>query len=151
MALDVNGVLNALVSHALDSGLFDRVLTHEPKSPPGNGLTCAMWISRIDPVAASGLSSTSVRIVVMARIYNNMLMEPQDAIDPNIATAAASLMEEYSGDFDLGGNARDVDLLGEFGLNLSSRDGYANLSKGIYRVMEITIPVVVNDAWTQSS
>ena len=50
MALDTQGILDRLASHAMTLGVFDRVNTHEPKNAPGRGITCAIWVERIDPV-----------------------------------------------------------------------------------------------------
>jgi hypothetical protein len=78
-----------------------------------------------------------------------MTREPQDDIDTDILNATDLLMNEYSGDFELGGNVREVDLLGEFGDSLSSQAGYVTIGGTMFRVMTITLPVIVNDAWNQ--
>lgn len=149
MALDIDSILNAVVSHAMASGLFERVNQHEPKNAPGHGLTCAAWVDSIEPVRTSGLASTSGRLVLNVRLYTNMLAEPQDAIDPNLTAAVATLMGAYSGDFQLGGNAREVDLLGGEGAPLSAKAGYMRQDGTEYRVFTITVPVIVNDLWEQ--
>lgn len=151
MALDVTTILDGVVSHALASGYFERVNQHEPKSPPGNGLSAAVWADRIEPVRSSGLLSTSARVVFQLRIYSGMLTEPQDDIDPNVMLAVDGLMTAYSGDFSLGGNVRSVDLLGQSGTPLSAQAGYISISNNMYRVMTITLPVIVNDVWDQVS
>lgn len=148
MALDIEGILDQVVNHAYRSGYFERVNTHEPKNSPGNGLTAAVWMDYLGPTT-SGLASTSVLVILKIRIYGNMLQEPQDEIDPDITLAAAGLIESLSGDFELSGAARCVDLLGESGERLSARAGYLNVSGVLYRVMDITLPILVNDVWTQ--
>ena len=86
------------------SGLFDRVNLHEPKNAPGGGLTAAVWADTMGPIpAASGLASTSGRVVLKVRTYTNMMSEPQDAIDPAMLRAVDILLTAYSGDFTLGG------------------------------------------------
>lgn len=150
MALDINDILNIVVSHAQASGSFDRVNQHEPKNPVGNGVTCAIWVDYISPVITSGLSSTSARLLLKVRIYKNMLSEPQDAIDPDITAAVDTQMTAYNGDFTLGGEARNIDIMGQYGVPLQAQAGYLNLGNTIYRVMEITIPIIVNDVWDQA-
>ena len=149
MALDISSILDGVVSHAMASGQFERVNQHEPKNAPGNGLTCAIWVDRIAPTTASGLASTSAVVTFRVRLYSGMLQEPQDAIDPNIVLAVDALMTAYSGDFDLGGNVRNVDLLGLAGIPLSAQAGYLNQDNKMFRVMDITLPVIVNDVWGQ--
>lgn len=151
--LNVQVTFDALQSHALASGVFDRVNTHEPANPPGNGLTAAIWADSIAPVAlASGLAVTSARVVYMVRVYSSTLQRPADAIDPAVMAAVDALMTAYSGDFDLGGTIRNVDLLGAHGAPLGAQAGYLPFPDGpVLRVMTITVPVIVNDAFVQAA
>lgn len=152
MAIDSTGLLDKAVSYAMASGLFDRVNGHEPKSDPGRGVTCAVWVDNIAPVPAqSGLSATTARVVLKQRIYTSMLSEPQDAIDPAILAAADNLIATYSSDFDWGATVKNVDLLGSSGIQLNAQAGYVNISGRIARIMDITIPLIINDLWTQSA
>ena len=148
----VRTLLDEIVSHAASLGIFDRVASHEPKNAPGSGLSCSVWADAIDPLArASGLASTSGRVAFNVRIYSNMLAEPQDDIDREILTATSTLMGAYSSDFTLGGIARAIDLLGMYGTPLSAKAGYLNHDGKLYRIMEITLPVICNDMWSQTA
>jgi hypothetical protein len=148
--LATTAIRGLLVSHAQATGYFEQVIAHEPKSAPGPGVTCAIWRRRTDPIRSSGLASTSVRSEFTARLYTSMLSEPQDGIDITIDDAADALFAAYSGDFELGGDARQVDLLGAYGTPLSLQFGYLDISGTKFRVGDITIPVIINDAWEQS-
>lgn len=151
MSLNVTGILDALVSHSAASGLFDAVLTHEPKSSPGTGVTTAIWCQSIGPLPRdSGLASTTTRVEFTQRVYSPMMSDPQDAIDPRVLAAVDALMGTYSGDFTLGGLVRNVDCLGAAGAPLSARAGYLVQDGKLFRVMDIVIPCVVNDLWSQS-
>jgi len=151
VAFDPQAVMDSIISHSLATGWFDRVQNHEPKQPPGNGLSAALWVDRIDPVGSvSGVDSTSLRVMFMMRIYTNMLQEPQDAIDPNVIQATFSIMQELSSDLGLGALVKNVDVLGAFGEGLVARAGYVKVDTQMYRVMTINIPVVVNDAFDQA-
>lgn len=151
MSLDINAILAKVESHALASGYLERVNTHEPKNAPGTGLTAAVWVDRIGPVpAGSGLTATTGVLALMVRIYADMLQEPQDAIDPNVIAAVDHLLGAYSGDFELGGKVRNVDLLGQAGTPMSAQAGYINIDHKLYRVMTITLPIIVNDLWSQN-
>lgn len=152
MTLNVTEILSQVESHALAAGYFDRVNTHEPKAAPGNGLTVAIWVDRIGPVPDnSGLTVTTGVLALMVRIYSNMLQEPQDAIDPNVTIAVDHLLGAYSGDFELGGNVRNVDLLGQSGTPMSAQAGYIDIDHKLFRVMTITLPLIVNDQWSQGA
>lgn len=143
-------IYDALMSHAMSLGLFERVNGHEPKAAPGRKISCAFWVESLRPVPTfSGLTSTSALLVVSCRIYTSMLTEPQDAIDPEILEATDALMSEYSGDFELGGSISHIDLLGKHGEPLTAKAGYMDQDNRIYRIMTIDIPMVISDAWGQ--
>lgn len=150
MSLDSVALFTAMESHALESGLFERVNGHEPKAAPGNGLTAAVWSQRIVPVPrGSGLKYTSGLVTFYLRIYQNMLMQPQDSIDPLVLNAVDVLFAAYSRDFTLGGLVRNVDLLGSTGTSLSAEAGYINQDGKMFRAMTLTVPLIINDLWEQ--
>ncbi len=146
-------LMNVIKSQALASGLFANVNGHEPKSAPqvGNALTYAIFVDAIDPIQSSGLASTSVRVTLTGRIYLSMFREPADTIDPDIINAASALMALYCGDFDLGGNARAVDIRGIHGIQLGAKAGYVSQDGKVYRSMDITLPILINDVWDEAA
>lgn len=151
MALDITAILASVESHVQTLGLFETVNLHEPKTKPANGLTCAIWADRIGPYpGASGLAATSGLVVMAVRIYTPMLQEPYDLIDPNMISATSALLAAFSGSFSLEGSVRNVDLLGESGTALSAVAGYINQDGKVLRVMTLTLPLVVNDVWSQA-
>ena len=145
----VQALFDALVSHAETLGIFDRVNTHEPKVAPGRGLSCSFWVDTVEPVQTSGLAATSGRIAFHVRLQTSFISKPEDGIDPALLTAVCVLLNEYSGSFTLGGIARDVDLLGQHGTALSAQAGFLTQGERLYRVMAITLPIVINDLFAQ--
>ena len=132
-------------------GIFDVVAGHEPKNAPGNGLAFSLhWAGARPHPRQSGLASTTVVVTWVARVWLNMLTEPQDDIDPLVLDATDRLCAAYSGDFTLGGTVRDVDLLGQAGTPLSAQGGYLKIDSATYRTSDITLPLIVNDVWTQA-
>jgi hypothetical protein len=144
-------LVDRIASHAMATGLFDRVNQHEPKSKPGRGLTCAVWIDRIEPaLGRSGLDATDARVVFNVRVYTSMLQQPQDAIDPNVMDAMDQLFAAYTGDFQLGDESRFIDVLGMTqGHPLFCQSGYINIDNMVFRVLTATVPVIVTSAWPQ--
>lgn len=151
----VQQTFDLVQSKILATGYFAMVNTSEPKSSPVDPLTAAVWIDRIAPVRSSGLASTSALLLIMCRIYTDMLQEPQDAIDPRVMQATNQVLSDFSGDFELidpqtsAATVREIDLLGAYGPGLSAQAGYISISGVMYRVMTITLPIIVNDCWTQ--
>lgn len=151
MTFRVMEIFQAVESHALTTGRFERVNLHEPKNAPGNGLTCAIWTEHLEAIRSSGLSVTSAVLRMYVRIYDNMLREPQDSIDPDVVAATAELFDAYNGDFELGGLVRNVDVLGSAGISLQAKAGYIQQDKGLFRCMTIVLPLIINDAWDQEA
>lgn len=150
MSLSVNPIMDAIVSHALTLGPFESVNKHEPKGFVSHGYAAALWVQSIMPLKGEGgLNTTTVRAEFTFRIYGNMLQEPADEIDPEISDAAELVMSTLTNDFELGASVRQIDLLGAYGTPLSSRAGYIVLSGKLYRVMDVTIPVIVDNVWEQ--
>lgn len=152
MALQIADLMDKAVSHAMACGHFELVNGHEPVNQPLNsGLTAAVWAEQITPVRSSGLNSTSVLVVLQIRVYSSTKTEPLSAIDPTTVAAVDALCSAYVGDFTLGGLVRQVDIRGQHGVRLEVRAGYLQQSGDVYRVMTITLPLVVNDLWEETA
>jgi hypothetical protein len=140
------------VSAAKKLGVFESVITHEPKSKPVSLPACAVWTQQLVPVAAvSGLAATSGRLELRARIYLNFLSKPEDRIDLDLVRFTSLLFGAYTGGFTLGGQVMEVDLLGAHGASLSATAGYIDHDSTMFRVMECTVPVIITDLWTQGA
>lgn len=137
-----------LKSTAAASGYFARSLTHEPKSAPGDGLTFACWLGTIAPVPErSGLPVTTARTEILCRIYSNMLAEPQDQIDIDLAKAASYVVSQLTADFGIDGAY--IDLLGAHGEPLRADSGYVELDRTMFRIVDIPTPFIADDVYDQ--
>jgi hypothetical protein len=149
----IDPIFDAVVSDIQRSGYFDMVNEHEPRTKPGMELRAAVWIQHITPLGtASGLSETSGRILFNVRMYSNLRMQPPDLIDPNLAKACSNTMRRYHDDFDFGLDplVRHVDLLGAYdGVGLYAQAGYLEQDSEVFRIMDLRVPVIVNDIWSQ--
>lgn len=148
--IDAVDLLARLVSHAKRAGGFRAVLGHEPKSAPGATPTVAFWVDSMDPVT-SGLDEVSVRVTITCRVYAVMLGEPGDGIDIDLLNAAGRLFRAYAGGFTLGGTARMIDIMGAEGVSLAMRAGYISIDSKLFRVFNITIPVILNDVFAEEA
>jgi hypothetical protein len=152
--VDAKGIFDLVASHCATTGYFDRVSGHEPKNAPGNGMTAAVWLGTLQPdPELSGLATTTPRLALSIRLYSPMLAEPQDGIDPGLIGAAHAVMANISGDYTLGGLVRNVDLLGMSATGgMGGEAGYLNQDGKLYRVVVITVPMILldSDAWSQS-
>lgn len=155
LALNIAGVQTIyanMVNEALLTGLFKSVNTHEPKTPPTVPLHCAIFVGYIGPVPGeSGLDYTTGLLRFNARVYKSFIEKPEDGIDPAITWACLKLMDMFSNDFTLGGNVKEIDLLGHSGSRLEATAGYITIADKIFRSMTVNVPVIVNDLWTQAA
>ena len=149
MSIDINGILDVIVTHAQSTGHFQVVTEHESKQSGTNSLTAGVWVERIDPIKSSGLNSASVRLELEMRVYGSTMTEPYDDIDSRITQAVDDLFTAYIGDFELGGEARHIDIFGAYGQGLGVRVGFLNSDGREYRVFQIRIPIILNDVWTE--
>ncbi|MCP2248738.1 hypothetical protein [Lentzea aerocolonigenes] len=152
MSLDFTPALKRIESMILATGLFKQVNLHEPKNAPGKGLVCAVYLDDIGPVPQeSGQNVTTGRVVFKARIFLPMLTKPEGLIDQTIGHAACKIIEVLSGDIDLQNNVKYVDLLGATGTTLSAKGGYLTIDTTMFRIMDVTIPLIFNDIWNQGT
>lgn len=142
---------------AKQSGLFDRVDDHEPRNPPGRGLTCQVLMGAFEPVGrGSGLQVTSARMEFTVRISAPRMQSPDGKTDRAVLYAATYLMAAYNAELDLDevtpdGLVRCVDVLGMYGDALHMEPGWITDSEGNYRVAELTVPLILNDVFPQGA
>lgn len=151
MSISTEAILQALSSETKQLGIYDRVLRHEPKNPPGDGLTCSIYMTSLAPVMASGLNRTAALMIVGVRAQLPMLTEPQDDVDLRVTRAVDKTIESYCGAFTLGGLIRAVDIKGMAGTPIRVDYGYLDQGGTLYRFGEITTPLIVNDAWSHTA
>lgn len=148
MALDIDTLLSKLVSHALSTGHFDSVNTHEPDNAPGNGITANVVLDTITPVPG-GMATTSCRVAFFMTMMYPAEAQPRDDTEPYLIKALDAVMGRLTGDLRLDNTVRMIDLLGAHGDGLEALAGYTKIQEQVYRIMELTIPVIVNDVWVQ--
>lgn len=139
-----------MVTHAMSIGYFDSVNRFETKKSPSNGIHASMWVADIRPIKTSGLSTTSVRLEIVVRLYANSAYEPYEDIDANLTCALDALLGAYCGDFELGGLIRHVDIFGAYGGGLTARTGYINQDGREFRVFSVQCPLICDDLWDQA-
>lgn len=141
------GVLTAVCDHARRLKLFAAVHDSEPKGAlDPTGVTLAVWAGPVDPVPQlSGLNSTAVRLELGTRVYRSMLAKPET--DTIITGAVDALLRSLSADFTLGGQVIAVDLLGGYGAAPASVPGYVEMDHKVYRIIDTSVPLLIDNLW----
>ena len=147
MTFDPTAIMSKLVTIAQASGRFFKVNEFEPRGQPSNGLTLSLISGPKVPIQSSGLTKASIRWQIDGRVYSPMRPEPKD-VDAKLTAAAAGYMEALCGQYTLGGLVRCIDVFGSDGEGLNSTPGYLEQDSKLYRVEQIMIPLLINEAWT---
>lgn len=155
----IEAIYSALQSHAMTTGIFDRVNDHEARNPTGRGLYYSVIMGPITPIRSSGLNSTSGRVEFTGRAGIPGMELPAHSVDPQILYASLQMMAAYAGDFQLSvlaaqgltGLVRMIDLRGAYGTSLEMTPGWLlREDGGKDRVADITIPVIMNDLFAEA-
>jgi hypothetical protein len=148
--IDVSAIMDAIASMAKQIGAFERVQLHEPKTSVPSGLSAALWFQSATTIQElSSLAKTAIRVEIVFRLFQNMLMEPADLIDPEMTRVVNLMFNALHGGFTLGGLITQVDVLGSHGPPLRSEAGYINQSGHLMRSISIYIPCVIANAYSQ--
>lgn len=132
------------------SGQFETVIGHEPKAaPPRTGVAAAIWNTNMR-TASSGLNALSMLVEFQVRCYSSMLQEPQDDIDPRVMAGADALVQYLADTFTLNGRTRYIDFFGSDSEGLRVNSGYLTQDQTPFRVVDVFIPLVINDAYPLS-
>ena len=151
MAFDASNTLDVVAGHLLASGFLRDVMIGEPKSPPsGDQLTASVFLNSIS-VAEVTLGTTIESHVLTLRIFRNMLAEPTETMEKEFAKAVSSILSDIIGEFDLGGSVRSIDVAGIYGPSIAVSYGYLDLGGTMFRIADITLPVIVDDSATTTA
>lgn len=149
----INTLIGNISSGAKKFPTFQQVLTHEPKNKPQKDVTLAFWLTDLKPsVKFSDMEGTAGVVTFNHRIYVNFpLGKPEDSTEAKLLNAASLLMNEYSNEFSFGGTVIAVDLLGMDSSGLSMRTGYVSIDNTVFRMADVTVPIIIDNLWTQGA
>jgi len=149
LAFEITATLRAVESYLLASGYFgSQAQIGEPKSPPGEGLTATVFMDRAGVAELTLGGKTIEQHVVTLRIYLNMLAEPQEDVELTLAKVVQEVISDLLGDYDLGATIRNVDAAGQYGTSVGTAWGYVDVGGVMFRIADVTLPLVVDDSAT---
>ena len=139
MANSLSTTLDAVLSYMMASGRFrGGAKIGEPKEAPPDWYG-ALIMDQAEVIGTT-LSGTIERRVVIIRVYHNMLDDPEQT-ERDMATVHAEIVEDLLGEYDLGASVRNVDPTG-----LTAQFAYVTVGSTMYRVMDLRVPVIVDDS-----
>lgn len=126
------------------------VIAHEPLSAPDaqGVVACVFPTGAAAPLAeSSGLAAADARLPVMIRLLRNALAEPQDERETDLMDAYDRVMGALLASLTLNGTVRAIDVLGESGEALAGTWGYATIDRTVFRLIDIELALMINNAW----
>ncbi len=150
MAFAIKDTLVTVEGFLQASGYFQKTQVGEPKSPPREDLSVSVFMANValDRLFLDG--GTGESHVVTVRIYKNMLSEPQENIEYDLAQVISQVTSDFLGDADLGSTIMTIDAGGIYGTAIRVDWGYLDVGGIMYRIADITLPLIVNDSATVS-
>ncbi len=147
MAFDISTTLETIESYLSASGHVGAAQVGEPKHAPSEALFAAIYMTGVSVVSTT-LNKTIEVHTITIRLYADGLADPASVSELALAQAVSQITGDLLGEFDLGATIRNVDVAGQYGGNVSTQWGYVDVAKEIFRVADITLPLIVDDSAT---
>jgi hypothetical protein len=151
MAFDIASTLHAMETYVQKLGLFQTVQIGEPKQSLSQGLHAAIYMQSVGINLVYAGGDTRENHVVTLRVYQDMLAErsdPQLNLESDMASVLSKVMEGMLGDTDLESTVMSIDAAGIDGASMSANFGYTDVGGSMYRVIDVTVPLIVNGSAT---
>lgn len=146
MAFLIKATLDALRSYLAAEGWFGSVTIGEPKAPPSSErMAAALFMANISTIPITLARSMELHGVTL-RIYRNTLNDPEEQVETDLADAMSKFMTDIEGDWQLGGAIHHIDTSGAISSGVSGTWGYLDVGGTMFRVIDVSLPLVVDTA-----
>ena len=153
MPFDTERSLRLISTYLGSSGYVTNAQIGEYKSAPdlpADQFTAAIWISSMT-VAGLTLNGGTIEVhVITARLYGQGFGNQPEDMEITSAQAVQKIYSDLLGDADLGSEIRTIDVAGMHGTPLSATSGHIDIDGTMYYVIDLTIPLIVDDSATVS-
>ena len=155
MAFNIKTTLDAISSHIARTGYVNDVRIGEPVSPPDaiEKMHAAIYMASAGVVSLT-LSTTIEVHSVVVRLYRRAAFGQGDdagQVEAEMALAVSQVTSNLVGEFDLGSTMRNIDIAGQYGQSLSATWGYITIGNTVFRTVDLTVPLVVDESATQAA
>lgn len=150
MAFNIKTTIGQIAGWLQKTGYVKATRVGEPKSPPQGELFASVFMNSVRLVKFYLNGGTQEIHSVQVRLYRNMLADNEDT-EYILAKAVSEITSALLGDFDLGSNIRNVDAAGEHGQGMTATWGYIDVGGTMYRVVDLVLPLVVDDSATAAA
>ncbi len=146
MAFSLNATMQVVKTHLEGLNLFYEVLIGRLAGPVGEGPIAAI---HGESIQVAEVTSHAIELHVLnVRLFQATHIGTDENLELDGWTLVSSLMALLYADFTLGGNVRNIDVGGQYGVPLSAARDEEELAQTPYYVADITLPLVVDDTTT---
>jgi hypothetical protein len=152
MPFDIGDTLDRIETYLSKSGHIrggQQIGAYTQPPDTGQGPAAFITMTGTSVVEITLAGNPIEQHVVMITILLDALREPASGVEKDLAVAASNVLTDLLSEYDLGGSIRNVDPAGMHGTGFTTRWGYLEISNKMYRIVDITIPLVVD--WTDSA
>tara|TARA_R110000751_G_scaffold144178_1_gene247767 strand:+ start:157 stop:624 length:468 start_codon:yes stop_codon:yes gene_type:complete len=155
VAFNIKATLDAISSHIARTGYVNDVRIGEPVAPPDavDKMHAAIYMASAGVVSLT-LSTTIEVHSVVVRLYRRAAFGQGDdagQVETEMALAVSQVTSNLVGEFDLGATMRNIDIAGQYGQSLSATWGYITIGNTVFRTVDLTVPLVVDESATQAA
>ena len=151
MAFAIKNTLRAVESHLKKSRVIRNVQVWTITEAPSERFLAEITVAgtEVVEVALGGAASVEVH-TIMVRLYRTAFEVPADGLEYDMAEGASLVHQDLMEDFTLGGTSgvQNLDIGGIYGTSLSAKFGFADIGGVIFRICDITVPVIVRGSAT---
>ncbi len=140
MAKTLRTTIEALASHLEAYGGLDHVHIGEPARPP-EGYTAVIQNIRVRSELTSLSKTIEIRTVSVRFYHQAVLDAPDPETELTLGEFVDEIIEDLLGDFDLGGTIRNIQPVG-----IEVDWGYQTIQNVAFRVVELKVPMTVDDS-----
>ena len=141
MAFDPGPIMHELETQLSASGWQTGQIA-EPMSPPAERLGAVIFDGVEITEVTLGTGSGLVKFII--RLYYKHFEEPLEGTEKDIAQACIKLISDIAGKYTLG----DSSVRNVIPLALNARAGFQTIGQTTYRLVDLTVHVMVNDLGT---
>lgn len=147
MAFNITATLNAVLSYLDACGYFGDTTIGEYKQPPGTRLSAAIFMSSTSFSPETLTRGIEVHGTTI-RVYLDMLDDPPAKIETDMSIVVSKVITDLMGDWTLGSAVFAID--DGNGASLATSWGYLDVGGTMYRIADITLPLLVDAAVTMA-
>lgn len=143
-ALTLKQALQKLQGYLQSGGYVHGALIGEPKGPPaGNAITAAIFL-RTSTVAFLVLGEVTLLHTVTVRFYRNMLAEPIEDTEFQLAAASTTAMLDTLSQLDLQGGFSNPDIATVYTEPIAGQWGYQEIGGVMFRIVDFSVPLPIS-------